>query len=370
MTTKFPRVILILEDWPQLLYLADAFARQGSDVVLVGLQGQFAKLPKLRSVQTHVIESMDATSLTPVLTKLCAERLPRYIIPLTDDSIRSCAELAPELRHLLFPQLTAEHLRLISNKALMVHFAQQLGLLSPEYLELPTPGTATAFANRLGYPVVVKGATGVGGTHVRVVSDEKQLLTALDDLAYDQPVVQQYVQGQTVLGGGLFLEGRPLRLHLCVKTLTHPQITGPSVEVCSLNHELLQRNVERLCAALRWNGLASMDFIWDGKDLYFLELNPRPWGAITTTQSTGPDLLTAFAELVLGEQVKPDLQARNGVAACVFPSYLYFVVSQGSFSKLLRTLCSSKFWRGVPKSLPLFVYFIRRTIWVFLSNKS
>jgi len=364
-----PRVILVVEDWPQLIYLAEALSRRAMQVVLVGVQGQFTKLPKIDSLETHCVASMTTASLAPVLQRLCAQGMPRYIIPMTDDAIRCCWLLAPAFQALLFPQLTADHLDLIGDKANMSAWARQLGVLIPDFVKTPTPEDALAFAHRQGFPVVVKGATGRGGSHVRFATNSAELLAALNELAHDQPSVQQCIQGVTLLGGGLFENGKPLRLQLCEKTLTHPKNSGPSIKVRSVTHAELRHDVETICAGLSWTGFASMDFIWNGKDLYFLELNPRPWGCITTATTAGPELFEAFAHMLHGEPVKPNLTLRKGVEAFVFPGYAFYLVTHGSMGLLLQSLVSPSFWRSVPHSWRLFVYFLRRTAWAYMSRE-
>lgn len=368
MTKDLPHIVLVAAGWPQLIYLAEALSQRGLHVVLVGVKGQFDNLPKIDALEAHSVTEMTPSTLAPVLQRICARQAPKYIVPLTDDAIQCCGALPAEFQPWLFPQFTAEQLGLMGDKARMSAKAQALGLRIPAFLQTDLPDEALRFAEGVGYPVMVKGATGTAGCNVRLVANPTELLTALKALAHDQPTVQQYVSGVTLLAGGLFDNGRPLRLQLCEKTLMHPAVTGPSVKVRSLTLEPLRHDFLALCAGLGWTGFASTDFIWDGKDLYFLELNPRPWGAITTAPTAGPEIFEVFAAQLLGEPVPPDLRLRKDVDAFVFPSYLFYAVNRGGWAMVLWTLLRPGFWRSVPRSWPLFVYFMRCTLWARKSH--
>ncbi len=287
----------------------------------------------------------------------------RWIYPLSDEFIRQCWRSGSEFHHLIFPQLSDDTLSLISNKALMSCRAQELGLSIPQFVANPSNEAALSFARQHGYPVVVKGATGMAGENVHIVSSDQQLLTALNEVAHDQPVVQQFIAGNTVLGGGLFLNGQALRLQLCEKTQLYPASTGPSIKVRSLKNAQLQRHVVTLLAGLTWTGLASIDFIWNGDTFYFLELNPRPWGSITAAQSAGIDFFNPLTKLLQGITLIPNLSFQNHVEACVLPGYLRYAADQKSVVILLRAITSMAFWRGIPKtSWPVLKYFLLRNV--------
>ena len=355
------RIILIAQNWPQTLYLADELKKAGFAVVLIHKQEHFHRLDSFLAIETLSIAALDSESILTALRKLCADGQTRWAIPLSDELIRQCWLTAPEFHSIFFPPLSAALLALIGDKALMAQRASDLGIPTPKFIHMPTPTMALEFADLHRYPVVVKGATGVGGTNVRIAANQQQLLNALQELDHDRPVVQQYIKGATILGGGLFRNGRALRLHLCEKTQLYPELTGPSIKVRSLKNVKLQAQVETLMSGLKWTGLASSDFIFDGEIFYFLELNPRPWGAITTAESVGVKLLQPFASLLQGLLVEPDLTFLPDVDSLVFPNYLDFVTDQGSILSLIVAILSISFWRSVPKSsLAIFSYFMLR----------
>lgn len=344
------RVILISENWLLTLYLADALRAASLEVVLIHKQGHYPKLASFYPIETLALETIDAVTLRDPLRRLCSDGRTRCIFPLSDELIRQCWRCDAELHPLIFPQLSEDLLELIGNKALMSRRAKDLGLAIPAFENQPSNEVALDFARQYGYPLVVKGATGVAGETVRIVADNHQLLSALDELADDQPVVQQFIDGPTVLGGGLFCNGQSLRLHLCEKTQIYPAGTGPSIKVRSLENNQLQQQVETLMSGLKWTGLASIDFIWNGAKFYFLEVNPRPWGAITAAQSANIALFAPLASLLLGVAIEPDLAFLANIEVCVFPGYLRYVADQRSILVLLKTLFSRSFWRGIPKT--------------------
>jgi hypothetical protein len=88
----------------------------------------------------------------------------------------------------------------------------------------------------------------------------------------------------------------------------------------SVGDASLLRDALRAFEATNVTGLASADFIANPQGGYeFLELNPRPWGSITTAADAGVELFRPLVSLWRGDPVEPDLRFAEGIRSTVFP---------------------------------------------------
>ncbi len=174
----------------------------------------------------------------------------------------------------------------------------------------------------LGTPLVVKGSIGRGGKTtfiVRSLSEARRAANRIRALGAD-PFAQAHVRGVTYLAGGLFENGRALRLYCGAKRVQFPARTGPAAELVSTDDRTFVSVALRAFEASRVTGLASADFIRDERGVYhFLELNPRPWGSIAAARDAGVDLFTPLVALWSGQAITADLSFRPGVRSTVFP---------------------------------------------------
>ena len=148
----------------------------------------------------------------------------------------------------------------------------------------------------LGTPLVVKGSVGRGSKTtfiVRSLSEARRAVGHIRDLGAD-PFAQVYIGSMTHLAGGLFQNGRALRLYCGAKRVPVPTRTGPATEHISSDDQAFVSVGLRAFEASRVTGLASANFIRDARSVYhFIELNPRPWGSIAAARDASVDLFAA-----------------------------------------------------------------------------
>ncbi|MES1259905.1 MAG: hypothetical protein ABUL71_04855, partial [Gemmatimonadota bacterium] len=107
------------------------------------------------------------------------------------------------------------------------------------------------------------------------------------------------------------------------KTVQFPARTGPAAEIVSDDDPALTAFALEVFAAARVTGLASIDVIRDARGvLYFLELNPRPWGSIQAALDSGVDLFDALVAHWRAMPVAPSARFASGTRSAVFPLYI------------------------------------------------
>ncbi|MDT0269463.1 ATP-grasp domain-containing protein [Streptomyces sp. DSM 44915] len=137
------------------------------------------------------------------------------VVPATEPGVGRAAELA-ELCGV--PGNPAASARACRDKRLMRDLARRAGLRVPAYRVAADAAGVAAAAQAIGFPVIVKPATGAASHHVRLVRDEAELHTlapVLDsdrrDLfggRVDQWLVEEYVGGQEFAVNTFTVDGR------------------------------------------------------------------------------------------------------------------------------------------------------------------
>jgi predicted ATP-grasp superfamily ATP-dependent carboligase len=183
-------------------------------------------------------------------------------------------------------------------------------------LSIPVPRTAVGFqvahlveeAARMHPPFVLKpssprrrirGHSRLGTLHARdlhqVASQAARLLP--DD---DGVLIQEFVPGHGVGVNLLMRDGRPVLAFQHRRLRELPVWGGASAlrESVPLDPNLLS-DATALLGALRWTGLAMVEFRVAQDGYHLMEINGRAWGSIALAVAAGVDFPAAAAELAL-----------------------------------------------------------------------
>jgi hypothetical protein len=228
---------------------------------------------------------------------------PDRIVPLDDLAARALRDpgllrrAGPALSRVLEASLgDPEHFDVACSRQALLGLAERIGVRTPRQEIVPDLAAAKRAAARLGYPVVLKREQSCGGAGVNIVHDEKSLARAFrrewaraaakrrlgwipgyrlsDRVAL---TLQEYISGDlafrvSACGGGDEREGFNL-----IAEARHPDVTGASTRVRALESAEMRDAARRLTAALRCEGVISLDFILTPMgEAYLVELNARP----------------------------------------------------------------------------------------------
>ena len=226
---------------------------------------------------------------------------PRQIIPCDDTSFRLLAMLALSPPPQMQPALQAELAELIRaslgdadfyrssvDKTLLGAAASRAGVRTPEHAVIGSIDEATAFADRQGYPVVVKQPFTTAGDGVRIVADAAELAAAvttlaapkLDDLEPDatrQLVIQKHVDGKLCYQDVAAWQGRYLAGYAGDRLEAHPGPTTPGTVARCYHNPALRDFSAQLVGAFGMTGLFSTDYIIEKSTglPYLIDINRR-----------------------------------------------------------------------------------------------
>ncbi|MGE3458882.1 MAG: ATP-grasp domain-containing protein, partial [Kofleriaceae bacterium] len=249
-----------------------------------------------------------------------------HIVPLTEATMYRLWDARPPWRDRVFPRTSTWQQSVLRDKHALIDHMAARGIAAPRQLRIDHDATTPdALIVELGVPLVIKEATGAGGRRVKIVESREQLTEVLARIAQigGSWAAQEFIAGNTYLVGGVFHQGRPLRLYAAEKLEQYPPRVGPAVRVRSLGDADLLAVGRRVFAELGLTGFASADFMRrDDGSYVLLEVNPRPWGSIAAASSAGVDLFTPFCELLSGTVPVADLTFRAQDSCMIFPRYL------------------------------------------------
>ncbi len=317
-------ILVIDEGWVQTIYVARALERAGFRVTVCSANGGTAQYRR-RSVTWQSAPTVASGGLIAHLERAVTDGGFELVVPLTEGVMAALWAAAPRWADRIFPSTTDEQRALLADKYVLLEHMAPRGVEIPRQHRLHPTLDLDAVADELGLPLVVKGATGSAGERVRIVESRAELAGACSIARAEGGPwsVQEYVPGPTFLVGGLFVDGRALRVYAAEKLAQHPPRTGPAIRVRSVHDTALLAVALRVFHELRWTGIASADFIRrpDGR-FVLLEVNPRPWGSIASAASAGVDLFTPFGELLAGRSPPAALEFTADNECLIFPRYL------------------------------------------------
>lgn len=129
-------------------------------------------------------------------------------------------------------------------------------------------------------------------------------------------LAQEYVPGTNGFGYfGFFREGREAGYFMHERLVQFPREGGPSVVARSIRDERLRALGKRLLEALRWNGVAMVEFKRSDADgeFYLMEINPKLWGSLDLAIASGCNFPVWIADALTGRRTQPFAGYAEGV---------------------------------------------------------
>jgi len=196
-----------------------------------------------------------------------------------------------EAHDIIFVGPKPEHIRIMGDKVEAKRTAGALGLPL-------VPGTDGAIediaeakqrAREIGYPVLVKAASGGGGRGMKVVPTEEEFESLMsqakseakaafgDDTVY----MEKYLGNPRHIEFQIFGDGEGNAIHLgerdCSLQRRHQKVLeeAPSPIISTAERDRMGAIVSKAMADMKYRGAGTIEFLYENGEFYFIEMNTR-----------------------------------------------------------------------------------------------
>jgi len=211
-----------------------------------------------------------------------------------------------------------EHIRTMGDKVAAKKSAGELGLpLVPgSDGAVSDLSDAKKIAAEIGYPVIIKAASGGGGRGMKVCPTEDQLETLMkqagneaksafgDDTVY----IEKYLGNPRHIEFQIFGDGNGSAIHLgerdCSLQRRHQKVLeeAPSPVISADERARMGEVCAEAMAAMGYRGAGTIEFLWENGEFYFIEMNTRLQVEHPVTEAiTGVDLVREQIRIAEGK---------------------------------------------------------------------
>ncbi len=241
-----------------------------------------------------------------------------------------------EAHDMIFVGPKPEHIRTMGDKVEAKRTAVALGLpVVPG-----SPGAVTygdecrKMAEEIGYPVLIKAASGGGGRGMKVVPDEGSLESLMGQAsseaaaAFGDPTVymEKYLGNPRHIEFQIFGDGQGNAIHLgerdCSLQRRHQKVLeeAPSPIISAEERARMGGICADAMAKMHYRGAGTIEFLWENGEFFFIEMNTRIQVEHPVTEMiTGFDLVREQIRIAGGAGLsvrQEDLEFRGHAMEC------------------------------------------------------
>lgn len=228
---------------------------------------------------------------------------------------------------------TAAMIRAMGSKSGSKLLMEEAGVpLVPGYHgEAQDEATLAKEARKIGFPVLVKASAGGGGRGMRIVRSDAELGSALLSakreakaaFGDDRMLIEKFVENPRHIEVQIIGDSHGNLLSLfereCTLQRRHQKVIeeAPSPTLDAAQREAVCAAARKAAAAVNYVGAGTIEFVSDGKDVFFIEMNTRLQVEHPVTELiTGVDLVEWQLRVAFGEALplRQDQVRLNGHA--------------------------------------------------------
>ena len=189
-------------------------------------------------------------------------------------------------------------------------------------------------ADEIGYPLIVKATAGGGGRGMKIVRSSKELINsvqiakqeALNGFGSDVVYFEKFIENPRHIEVQVVGDGKGNAIHLgtrdCSIQRRHQKLIeeAPARDVNKEKLDEVLKNCVNLCKDLNYEGVGTLEFLYENECFYFLEMNTRIQVEHPVTEMiTGFDLVKAQLRIALGMPMtlnQSDINFRGHAIEC------------------------------------------------------
>jgi 3-methylcrotonyl-CoA carboxylase alpha subunit len=221
---------------------------------------------------------------------------------------------------LVFVGPTADMIRAMGSKSGSKMLMEKAGVpLVPGYHgEAQDESTLAKAADKIGFPVLVKASAGGGGRGMRIVRSAGELAAAIVSakreakaaFGDDRMLIEQFVDNPRHIEVQIIGDSHGNLLSLfereCTLQRRHQKVIeeAPSPTLNATQREAVCAAARTAAAAVHYVGAGTIEFVSNGKDVFFIEMNTRLQVEHPVTELiTGIDLVEWQLRVAFGEKL-------------------------------------------------------------------
>ncbi len=230
--------------------------------------------------------------------------------------------------HMTFIGPEPEHIRRMGDKIAAREAAKEAGLPVVPGSEgaLQDEGEALAMADEIGYPVLLKAASGGGGKGMKVVRGPNELASAYRttrseaEAAFGNPALylEKYLEAPRHIEIQVMADNYGNVIHLgerdCSLQRKHQKVVeeGPSPALNADQRAAIGDLAREAAASLGYSSLGTMEFLYEDGKFYFIEMNTRLQVEHPVTEMiSGVDLVREQIRLAAGAPLEYGQESVN-----------------------------------------------------------
>ncbi len=229
-----------------------------------------------------------------------------------------------------------EHIRTMGDKVEAKRTAGALGLPLVPGSEgaIEDVEEAKAVAAQVGYPIIIKAASGGGGRGMKVVNSPDELETQMQQAGTEAKAafgdatvyLEKYLGNPRHIEFQIFGDGNGNAIHLgerdCSLQRRHQKVLeeAPSPVISTDERARMGGIVASAMAGMGYRGAGTIEFLWENGEFYFIEMNTRIQVEHPVTEMiTGFDLVREQIRIAEGRGLsvaQEDLEFRGHSIEC------------------------------------------------------
>ncbi len=214
---------------------------------------------------------------------------------------------------------SSEIIQTMGNKISAKKLAKKIGLPIVPGSEGPIGSNPKEEAKAIGYPIIIKAASGGGGRGMKIVNSESDLEESINltqteaESAFGDPTLYmekfftapKHIEVQVLadrFGNVLHLGERD-----CSLQRRHQKVIeeAPALGISDETKENIFNKCIEACKEINYESAGTFEFLYDNEKFYFIEMNTRIQVEHPVTESiTGLDLVKLQLRIARGEELK------------------------------------------------------------------
>ena len=216
---------------------------------------------------------------------------------------------------------SADVIRLMGDKVSAIAAMKEAGVPTVPGSDGPLPDDkekCLAFGHSIGYPVIIKAASGGGGRGMRVVHTESALLNSIrvtkaeaaaafgDDTVY----MEKFLQNPRHVEVQILSDGQGNAIHLgdrdCSMQRRHQKVLeeAPAPYIDEEARQQVFKACTDACKKIGYRGAGTFEFLYEDGHYYFIEMNTRIQVEHPVTEMvTGIDLIKEQIRVCAGQKL-------------------------------------------------------------------